>query len=230
MQGPSLSPQELSFINQHGPIIDSVAVDLSALYQQMSNLSYVSLITLQDNIISRIRPLASYTRDVEYTLRALSHQTLDLIHHRLPALVIDFQGEEIPVLFTMLERANFDGSPVSLNYTPSAGYRQVDPQQGMRAVGEPLAKFLASRSTQAVPAASTNTPNVTVSNTQNGWQIVYSPYYVSTENGFGGPSTPVDGYLSPGAYRFGIKKTAPAQWDSTSWSIPSQPNVYIPLP
>lgn len=232
MQGPSLSAPELSFINQHTQTIDSVAADLSDLFRQMGSTDYYRFRLSEDAIISRITPLASFTRDVEYTLRALLHQTLDLIHSRLPAPLANFEGESVPVLFTVVERSQFDGTLTSLHFHASASYSLVDPQQAMRAVSSPLAKFLASRFLQRGTAAVTpTTPNVRVDNAAPGWLIVYSPYYVSSENGFGGPSGPVDGFLQPGRYRFGIKQTGPAQWDNTtSWNIPAQNTPYIPLP
>jgi hypothetical protein len=233
MQSPSLSAQEQSFINQHGQRIDKVAADLTNLYHEMSRLDYSHLKTSSDEIISYIRPVATFTQDVECDLRALFYQMLDLIYYRLPAPIANFEGEPVPVLLTVAERCHFDGSLASLNFQASAGYSLGDPQQAMRAVSGPLTKFLASRMAHMAHTPTASVPtrsNLTVSNTANGWTIVYTPCYLTTENGFGGPSTPVNGHLNPGKYRFGIKKTGPAQWDTTSWSIPPTTNIHIPLP
>jgi hypothetical protein len=233
MQAVSVSAQELSFINQHGRTIDSVATDLANLYQQIQN-TYYNLLSAEDSIISRLRPLVNYTRDVEYFLRALSHQTLDFEYYRLPGLITVIGGDSVPVLLTPIERTQYDGTLASLNYQPNE-YRLVDAQDAVRALSSPLAKFLAFRSTQTVMMSSAPNvvvPNVEVSNNASGWLIVYCPTFMKTELGFGGPSSPVSGYLPPATYVFGIKKTGPAQWEQvkTPWRIPQQPKPYLPLP
>jgi hypothetical protein len=229
MASPPLSRAETAFTGQFQAAIDQVASDLAELYQQMNAISYAALNSSQDAIVGRLKTIVNFTQDVESILGFLSRQTLDLIRNYLPAPVTECENESIPVLFTVAERGRFDGTLTSVGYQTSAGYSLIDPQQAMRGVAKPLGRFMAFRSTQS--SATATTSNVTVSNTANGWTIVYTPIYVSSENGFGGPSTPVLGYLSPGRYRFGIKQTSPAQWDtSTSWAIPAQNSAYVPLP
>jgi hypothetical protein len=233
MQGAALSPPELFFFNQHAQAVNNIASDLADLYRRPPTI-YQNLATAENSIISRLLNIFSVVQDIETDLRALSQQTFDLTRRNLPAVLVEFEGEPIPVLFSVADRSRFTGALNSANLNlnqPNVFYSLADPLQAMRDVAAPLTKFLASRSTQSVPTTTTPmTPNVTVSNTAHGWQIVYSPYYVQSENGFGGPSTPVNGYLSPGRYRFGIKGSTPAQWDGTSWRIPAQNNVYVPLP
>jgi hypothetical protein len=225
---PPLSPPESAFLQQFQATIDVVADRLADLHQQMTAVSYSALRYTEDAIIAPIKTMAGFTQDIEWDLRALSQQTLDFLNHNLPAPVVDFENELIPVLFTLGERGRFDGTLASVGYHAATGYSLVDPQQAMRSVGSPLGRFLASRATQAAAAATPS--NVTVSNNAHGWTIVYTPIYVTSENGLGGPSTPVSGYMSPGRYRFGIKQTSAAQWDSTSWSIPASGTVHVSLP
>jgi hypothetical protein len=224
------SPSERSFIFQYGKMFDGIASDLTDLHRQTQAMTYNSLRTAEDRIISPIRGLANFTADIEYDLKAITHQMYNLRYYSLGAPMADFEGDPVPILMNVVQRAHFNGTLASLGYGQVPGYSIADTDFAIRSLGAPLAKFMASRSAQLPTAASGATPNVTVSNTANGWQIVYTPYYVTSENGFGGPSTPVSGYLNPGRYRFGIKQSSPAQWDTSSWSIPSQPNPYIPLP
>lgn len=231
MQSFSLSPAELSFVSQYGQMIDDIISDLTDLHRQISITIYNNLRRSEDNIISRISPLANFTQDIEYDLRSIMHQMYDLRYSGLPAPIINFEGEPVPVLLTVIERSKFDGTLASLGYLTSAGYAIADTDQAIRILSGPLTKFLAVRAMQTTnTAASAQTPNVTVTNNADGWQIVYSPYYQSTEKGFGGPSSPVSGYLNPGIFRFGIKKTGLPQWDTSSWTIPTSTNIYVPLP
>ena len=231
MQSFSLSPQEAAFVSQYEATVDDIAIDLTDLHRQINYRPYSSLRSNADAIISRIRGLVNYTRDIEFDLHELMHQMFDLRHHGLPALTVDFEGEPVPVIFNTAERSRYNGTLSSFVHAPGPTYSIVDTDQAIRSIGAPLTKFLASRATQSAGSPVQPTvPNVTVSNKANGWQIVFSPYYVSSENGFGGPSTPVSGFLNPGRYRFGIKQSPPPQWDTNSWNIPSQNNPYIPLP
>src|SRR5262249_22240019 len=100
MPGPSLSPSEASFVSQHETTIERIASDLTDLYQRIGNIASS---TVEDAIIARIRQFSSFTHDIEVDLRELSQQTRDLIHANLPSVVADFEGEEIPVLFTGAE-------------------------------------------------------------------------------------------------------------------------------
>jgi hypothetical protein len=74
------------------------------------------------------------------------------------------------------------------------------------------------------------TANVEVRNRKHGWQVVYSPSYLSQQNGFGGPSTPVFGYAKPGTYRFGIANSKRVLWDSNQWTVPTSTPIFLPLP
>jgi hypothetical protein len=228
MATPPLSASEDSFVRQNQARIDSVIADLAELYRSMNSVSYSSLRNAEDTIIAALRQMGGFSRHIEVHLRALSQQTLDFVYFKLPAPIVDFENEQIPVLLTTAERGRYDGTLASVGYQVATGYSLVDPQQAMRLVGKPLGRFLAA---VATPSASSTTPsNVTVSNTAGGWTIVYTPIYVKSENGLGGPSTPVSGYIGPGRYRFGIKQTLTAQWDSTSWRIPPGGPIHVPLP
>jgi hypothetical protein len=228
MAAPPMSPQETAFLQQFKVTIDLVAAGLADLHQQMNAVNYRALRNAEDAIIAPIKTMVGFTQDIESNLHALSQQTLEFLHYNLPAPVVILENEPIPLLLTVAERGWFDGTLASVGYRASAGYALADPQQAMRSVGNPLGRFLASRSAQAAAAATPS--NVTVSNNAHGWTIVYTPIYITSENGLGSPSTPVSGYLNPGRYRFGIKQTSPAQWDSTSWSIPAPSTIHVPLP
>jgi hypothetical protein len=191
MATPPLSSSETAFLQRFQAAIDRVAADLADLYQQMNAVSYGTLRNSEDGIIGRLSAMVGYAQDVESNLRALSRQTLDFVQYHLPAPVIDCESESIPVLLAAAERGQYDGTLTSVGYQVAAGYSLVDPQQAMRSVAKPLGRFLAFRSTQTATAATTS--NVTVSNKAHGWTIVSTPIYVSSENGFGGPSTPVSG-------------------------------------
>jgi hypothetical protein len=92
----------------------------------------------------------------------------------------------------------------------------------------PFAHFLAARLLE--PSKGAGAPNVEVHSTQSGWQVIYSPAYLSRQNALGGPSTPVKGYVSPGTYRFGIAKPGEVMWDQTHWNIPTSNPIFIPIP
>jgi hypothetical protein len=94
----------------------------------------------------------------------------------------------------------------------------------------PLAHFLGARLFGSSIAKGAAAPNVEVRNTQHGWQVIYSPVYLSKQIGLGGPSTPVNGYVSPGTYRFGIAKPAQVKWDATHWNVPTATPIFIPIP
>lgn len=106
------------------------------------------------------------------------------------------------------------------------------PDRATQLMVQPLSRFVAVR---WLWGGSTS-GNVEVHNTASGWDILYSPPHVMVRNGFGGPSTPVTGNLSPGNYHFAITNSTTTTWDSTIWPIPptlSAPtpyHVHIPLP
>jgi hypothetical protein len=104
---------------------------------------------------------------------------------------------------------------------------------------QPLAYFLGARFFGSPPPPSggaawrssgSAASNVEVHNNENGWQVIYSPIYLSQQNGLGGPSTPVKGYVPPGTFRFGIAKPAQVLWDTTHWNIPASSAIFVPLP
>jgi hypothetical protein len=94
----------------------------------------------------------------------------------------------------------------------------------------PLAHFLGARLFGSSIAKGSAAPNVEVQNTQHGWQVIYSPAYLSQQIGLGGPSTPVKGYVPPGTYRFGIAKPAQVKWNATHWNVPTATPIFIPIP
>jgi hypothetical protein len=95
----------------------------------------------------------------------------------------------------------------------------------------PLATFLGVRLLESSSHTSEATaPNVEVQNTQHGWQVIYSPAYLSHRNDLGGPSSPVKGCVSPGTYRFGIAKPGEIIWDQNHWSVPTSNPIFIPIP
>jgi hypothetical protein len=95
----------------------------------------------------------------------------------------------------------------------------------------PFAHFLAARLLESSsPAQEASAPNVEVRNIENGWEVIYSPAYLSRRNQLGGPSTPVKGYLAAGTYRFGIAKPGEVIWDETRWNVPTSSPIFIPIP
>jgi len=112
----------------------------------------------------------------------------------------------------------------------------VRPQRVAGLMVEPLASFMSFRWIRTIFGTSSGAGNVEVSNNASGWTILYSPPHLMAHNGFGGPSTPVFGYLPPGNYHFAIKNSSSIQWDQTSWPIPptlnAQPphSIHVPLP
>ena len=220
----NLSPAETAFVQQFGSYIGDVAEDLANLTSRIASISSGA----ENHVISRLDGIAGFARDVESDLRDLTQQMFDFTRRQLPAPVVKFENETVPVLQSSRERILFNGHLSSVGYDPSAGYALSPPADALRSIGAPLTRFLATRATQSLAASVKS--NVTVSNTAHGWTIVYTPVYVASENGFGGPSTPVSGYLNPGKYRFGIKQTAAARWDTTPWSIPCAGTIPVPLP
>jgi hypothetical protein len=95
----------------------------------------------------------------------------------------------------------------------------------------PLATFLGVRLLESWSLTSeAMAPNVEVQNTQHGWQVIYSPAYLSHRNGLGGPSSPVKGCVPPGTYRFGVAKSGETIWDQNHWSVPTSNSIFIPIP
>jgi len=99
MQSFPLSPQEAVFVSQYEATVDDITIDLTNVHRQINFSSYSSLRSNADMIISRIRGLVNYTRDIEFDLHELMHQMFDLRYHSLPALTVDFEGEPVPVIF-----------------------------------------------------------------------------------------------------------------------------------
>jgi hypothetical protein len=94
-----------------------------------------------------------------------------------------------------------------------------------------FARFLATRLlASSSPAPEAPAPNVEVQNIESGWEVVYSPAYLSRLKDLGGPSTPVQGHIAPGAYRFGIAKPGEVIWDETLWNVPAAGPIFIPIP
>jgi hypothetical protein len=95
----------------------------------------------------------------------------------------------------------------------------------------PFAYFIGTRllesSSLSLGAAA---QNVEVQNTQNGWQVIYSPAYLLQRNVLGGPSTPVKGSVSAGTYRFGVARPGEEKWDQTLWNVPTSNPIFIPIP
>lgn len=232
MAGPSLSSAEQVFVSQNGYILDDLTDDLIRLYYRgQPHFRDPAFISFLDSFIIRLRHLAKVTADVEVDLRDYTLQVFNFNDLGWSSPAYEFDGEEIPMLLSPSETAQYNGRADNLQTAARASISQLDPMQSLRSVGTFITKFLAFRNSGSSPAGSMySVPNVTVSNTAGGWQIVSSPYYLSKTNGFGGPSTPVQGFLAPGLYRFGIMQAGPAQWHPPSWSIPANPNPYIPLP
>jgi hypothetical protein len=90
----------------------------------------------------------------------------------------------------------------------------------------PLAQFVAFRILGTKAGSSMS--NVEVSTITSGWQVFYTYPHVLFQNGFGGPTTPVLGYVPPGNWRFGITKSGRTKLDSTIWPIP--PSLHAPTP
>lgn len=109
----------------------------------------------------------------------------------------------------------------------------ADPAAAVLMYSNLLTPFLGARLAAArlYPAVALSN-NVEVSNTKNGWNIVYRPLLLRrAQMGLGGPGSPVKGYIRPGTYLFGIIKGGqPAQWDTTSWSVPRPNTIHVPLP
>jgi hypothetical protein len=95
----------------------------------------------------------------------------------------------------------------------------------------PFARFLATRLLESSsPAQADSAANVEVQNIQSGWEVIYSPAYLSRQNHLGGPSTPVKGHIAAGTYRFGIAKPGRIIWDETRWTVPGPSPIFIPIP
>jgi hypothetical protein len=94
-----------------------------------------------------------------------------------------------------------------------------------------FAQFLATRLLESSSRAQeASAPNVEVRNIESGWQVIYSPAYLSRRNHLGGPSTPVKGHIAPGTYRFGIARPGEIIWDETHWNVPTSGPIFIPIP
>jgi hypothetical protein len=232
MAGPYLNPVEQLFVHQNSSILDGLTDDLIGAYsRQRSSFRDPSSLSLIDSFIARIRHLANFTDDVEDDLRDYALQAFDFNELGWDCPAYYFDGEEIPIFLSASEAFQYSGRADNLQTAPGALISRIDPMRSLKIVGNFITKFLAFRSGSSAPSSTMYTaPNITVSNNASGWQIVSSPYYMSRTNGFGGPSTPVVGFLAPGLYRFGIMQAGPAQWHPPSWSIPANSTAYIPLP
>jgi hypothetical protein len=102
---------------------------------------------------------------------------------------------------------------------------------------EPLSRFLGFRlfwsnksPTPPPSLAPPRTPNAEVATNENGWLVVYSPTFIHEKNGFGGPTTPVRGYLPTGTQRLGISRPNKIIWDDSSWDVTLNNRIYLPIP
>jgi hypothetical protein len=187
----------------------------------------------------------SYVNDIQKDLLAVGKQAMTLTGRKMQWPVARLGNKEIPVaLYEKLvlgpDYADFSDLPQRVDAyvgrLQAAGIDvfMADPRLALHLFSDLLTPFLAVRlaATSLYPAVSLS-PNVTVSNTQNGWNVVYRPeLLLGVQKGLGGPGSPVKGYIRPGTYVFGIVKGGqPAQWDDqTSWDIPRQTTIHISLP
>lgn len=80
----------------------------------------------------------------------------------------------------------------------------------------------------AAPAGFTNWPTgylkIQVQTAQSGLRIHYSPsYLIDWTNVLGAPTTPVDGWIRPGRYKFGgMRSDGTLLIDNTNWNVPPQ--------
>jgi hypothetical protein len=191
------------------------------------------------------RLIVAQQLDVAENIYLMGHQlAIQRLHMNGRCPIVRMEGDWIPILTFELGSDAWEGT------NPFIDVKFVGAQEGERhrdakrfdvsdalaseiptLMERPLAHFLGARLLQS--SSRTNSvaaPNVEVQNTQHGWEVIYSPAYLSRQNAFGGPSTPVTGYVSPGTYRFGIAKPGEVIWDQTHWNIPASNRIFIPIP
>lgn len=182
--------------------------------------------------------------DVQADLLAAGEQALILSSREIQWPVARLGGNNLPI-------ALFDKSALGASYIEFGELRSqiddyvgklreggveivmADPGSALLMFTDAMIPFLGTRllAARLYPAAALSN-NTEVSNTQNGWNIVFRPSFVpNTERGLGGPGSPVKGYIRPGTYLFGVKKSgSPTQWDTTIWSVPQRNTIHVPLP
>jgi hypothetical protein len=163
-------------------------------------------------------------------------------HERCP--IVRMESDWIPVLTFDFGSEVWEGTDPFVDVR-SSGMHEGEWHQGAKRseisdalaaeipslMERPLAAFLGVRLLESSsPASEATAPNVEVQNTQHGWQVIYSPAYLSHRNDLGGPSYPVKGCIPPGTYRFGIAKPGEIIWDENHWSVPTSKAIFIPIP
>jgi hypothetical protein len=184
-------------------------------------------------------PESFFTADIKNDLIAAGQQALVLNALHMPWPVATFGDDVLPIsLFPNAEgeaTALDFGNVAELTEIYGAPFRaagadiiMMAPADALRTLTVPLTRFMCQRlAFGGGPPA----PNITVSNTQNGWQIIYRPAGLpGRRHGLGGPSSPVSGFVAPGTYMFGISKGPTEQWDLTTWLVPPANNIFLPLP
>jgi hypothetical protein len=174
------------------------------------------------------------SRDVSEDLYLLAYQAAAR-GHKFP--IIQIGNTWVPGL-----EFHFDGDPWKLE-SRAAVKRSAEPWADKRfkvktasfddipsLLVRPLSFFFGARSvgSKSAPRASVS-PNVAVHSREHGWQVIYSPVYLTRRNGLG-RSTPARGFVPPGRFRFGIAKPGRVLWDDTEWDIPTSSRIFLPLP
>lgn len=183
--------------------------------------------------------------DVAEDIYLMGHQLViqkRKLHGRCP--IVRMESEWIPVLTCEFGSDVWNGTDPFIDVKYSGAHKAEWHRDGGRLeisdalaaeipslMERPLATFLGVRLLESSSHTFEATaPNVEVQNTQHGWQVIYSPAYLSHRNSLGGPSSPVKGNLPPGTYRFGIAKPGEIIWDQDHWGVPTSDPIFIPIP
>jgi hypothetical protein len=183
--------------------------------------------------------------DVAEDIYLMGHQlAIQRLHMNGRCPIVRMEGDWIPILTFEFGSDVWEGTDpfIEVKFVGAQeGEQHRDPERLVvsdamvseipNLMERPFAQFLGARLLESSSLTDGATaPNIEVQNTQHGWQVIYSPAYLSHRNGLGGPSTPVKGYVSPGTYRFGIAKSGEVIWDQTHWNVPTSDPIFIPIP
>jgi hypothetical protein len=219
---------ETGLFARPGPAPDTIQRDLSSLLSSVFDRRGYQVDEFRNSVQSDISP----------SLASMLWQLTFLARRDLRCPVAQFGNVSVPYALTQQTKNSadikdlvYDENSREISPLPIA---DVAPSEAADLMAKPLAETLALR--MLTLGASRTAGNVEVSNKAHGCAILHSPHHLLAKNAFGGPSTPVFGYLSPGAYRFGIDNGGTPIWYSAREVIPptlgaKPPHpVYLPLP